>query len=76
MNKLIHPKIHKKENTMQLTYRAAQYQVNAPVIEMNQKIGIGVYRGIALQFQSAKLTKQFQSAIPLKYRGVSYVGLR
>lgn len=61
---------------MQLTYRSAQYQVNVPMIEMNQENTIGIYRGVRVYLQSPKLAKQFQSAIPLKYRGISYIGLR
>jgi hypothetical protein len=62
---------------MQLTYRSAQYKVNAPVnvsmIETRQNQAIGMYRGISFPIQFPKVEQQFQSMIQLKYRGIPYV---
>jgi hypothetical protein len=60
---------------MQLTYRAAQYQVDAPKIEIAPGQAIGSYRGVTIHFQSSSLAKCLQLTVPLKYRGVSYLSL-
>jgi Domain of unknown function (DUF4278) len=64
---------------MQLTYRSAQYEVNVPVITTNGEINssqvMGIYRGTAVRIHFPPVQQKNQSAIQLKYRGISYCGL-
>ncbi|WGV26599.1 DUF4278 domain-containing protein [Halotia branconii] len=57
---------------MQLTYRAASYELNYTDVKAATNSYIGCYRGAKFKVQPSTVTHQLKLPIELKYRGTSY----
>ncbi len=61
---------------MQLTYRAANYESNLYAVNLFERDGITIYRGVKTKFNLSNVVRQPQFPRLLKYRGVSYITWR
>ncbi|MFQ4142228.1 DUF4278 domain-containing protein [Chlorogloeopsis sp. ULAP02] len=59
---------------MQLTYRAANYELNSTVVKVANSDRIGMYRGTKIKFSSPAVTRKSHAhtSSQLKYRGINY----
>lgn len=57
---------------MQLTYRAASYEVNSIDVKVTNSDRTGMYRGAKIKFPSPVITRQSHLSSQLKYRGINY----
>ncbi len=57
---------------MQLTYRAASYELNSTDVKAAASSYIGCYRGAKVKVQTSAVIRQFKLPVQLKYRGTSY----
>ena len=66
----------KEGKAMQLTYRAASYELNSTEVKPAASLRIGCYRGAKINFHLPTATSQAKSPVQLKYRGATYTTWR
>jgi hypothetical protein len=57
---------------MQLTYRAARYELNPTDVQPTQSYSTGIYRGAKIKISTPAVTRQSHFPRQLKYRGATY----